>query len=161
VYSLPDWTFLMRDVYHWFAMLFKTSDHMKPNRVRVASTSLKFSDQYHGRRYRLHFRSRWTVSSHIDSLTRYISVAISEYERLTTISAKASEYLLDISQYVRLGQNKLSFLQVGSMSGYALVMYSHHPTQSQLESLRARWDYKKCSRELLSWLVRPILPDEW
>jgi hypothetical protein len=103
---------------------------------------------------------------HISSLiTRYVSVAFSEYKPLTTVNVKATEYLFDISRYVRLGQNKLRFLQVDSMSGYVVVVYSHYPTESQITPLRARWDERKRFMEHMAWLVRPLPipppPNEW
>ena len=103
---------------------------------------------------------------HISSLlTRYVSVAFSEYGSLTTIHVKVTEYLFDISQYVRLGKNKLCFSQVDSMPEYVLVLYSHYPTESQIMPLRAHWDERKRFIEQLAWLVRPIPipspPNEW
>lgn len=86
------------------------------------------------------------------------SVTFSELKPLTTIPVKASEHLFDISPYVRLGQNKLRFSQVDSMSDYVLVLYSHYPTESQIAPLRARWDERKRFMEQLAHLVRPIPP---
>ena len=103
---------------------------------------------------------------HISSLiTRYVSVAFSEYKPLTTVNVKATEYLFDISRYVRLGHNKLCFSQVESMSGYIIVLYSHYPTENQITHLRARWNERKRFMEQLARLVRPIPiplpPNEW
>ena len=89
---------------------------------------------------------------------RYVSIVFSVYKSLTTIPVKASEYHLDISHYVRLGQNKLYFLLVNSMSEYVLLLYSHYPTENQLIPLRAHWDERKCFIERLAWLVHPICP---
>ena len=71
---------------------------------------------------------------------RCVSITFSEYKPLTTILVKASEcYFLDISRYIQLGQNRLCFSQVDSISNYLFVLYSHYPTESQLRPLRARW----------------------
>ncbi|KAF8266769.1 hypothetical protein EI94DRAFT_1701502 [Lactarius quietus] len=45
-------------------------------------------------------------------------------------ACEASEYFFDISEHVRLGRNKLCFLQVDPGSEYVLVLYSHYPTES-------------------------------
>jgi hypothetical protein len=86
---------------------------------------------------------------------------VSGHKPLTNILVKASEHLLDISQYIRLGLNKLCFSQADSMSEYVLVLYSHYPTESQIEPLRVHWDDCTRFRQLMAWLVRPIPPDEW
>jgi hypothetical protein len=101
------------------------------------------------------------TSLRFPSLSRYVFVTFSERNPLTNILVKASEHLLDISQYVRLGHNKLCFSQADSMSEYVLVLYSHYPTESQIEPLRAHWDDSTRFRQLMAWLVRPAPPDEW
>ncbi|KAF8263918.1 hypothetical protein EI94DRAFT_1703645 [Lactarius quietus] len=82
-------------------------------------------------------------------------------EVMLSFPLEASRHLLDISQYVRLGQNKLCFLQADSMSEYVLALYSHYPTESQIEPLRAHWDVSTRFRQVMAWLVCPIPPDEW
>ncbi|KAF8262059.1 hypothetical protein EI94DRAFT_1705066 [Lactarius quietus] len=82
-------------------------------------------------------------------------------EVMLSFPLEASGHLLDISQYVRLGQNKLCFSQADSMSEYVLALYSHYPTESQIEPLRAHWDVSMRFRQVMAWLVRPIPPDEW
>lgn len=90
--------------------------------------------------------------------TRYVSVSFSKYKPLTLFLFKVFEYLLDISQHMRLGQNKLS--QVDSMSDYLVVLCSHYPTENQIKPLRENWDEKKRFREQLAWLVRPFPQNE-
>ena len=51
--------------------------------------------------------------------------------------------LFDISQYLRPGQNKIAFTQIDSMVDYVVVLHSHHPTRSQIASMRALWDERK------------------
>ena len=92
--------------------------------------------------------------------TRYVSVSFSKYKPLTLFLFKAFEYLLDISQHVRLGQNKLCFSQVDSMSDYLVVLCSHYPTENQIKPLWENWDEKKRFREQLAWLVRPFPQNE-
>src|ERR1700761_8145006 len=104
------------------------------------------------------------MSSHFSLLAKCVSVAhFSEYKPLTTILSKAFDHLFDISQHVRLGQNKLCFSQVNLTSQYVLVLFSHYPTESQIIPLRAHWDERKRFMEQLAWIARPILPslDEW
>ena len=45
--------------------------------------------------------------------------------------------LLDISPYLRPGQNEIAFTQIDSMVDYVVVLYSHYPTCSQIASVRA------------------------
>ncbi|KAH8982995.1 hypothetical protein EDB86DRAFT_2834154 [Lactarius hatsudake] len=71
---------------------------------------------------------------------------------------EASEDLLDVSPYLRMGENKLCFTQIDSMEGYVLVLHGHYPTQSQIAPLRARWDGRMRFREQLAWLTRPLSP---
>ncbi|KAF8257093.1 hypothetical protein EI94DRAFT_1819084 [Lactarius quietus] len=82
-------------------------------------------------------------------------------EVMLSFPPEASGHLLDISQYIRLGQNKLCFSQADSMSEYVLALYSHYPTESQIEPLRAHWDVSTRFRQVMAWLVCPIPPDEW
>ena len=44
------------------------------------------------------------------------------------------------------------------MAEYVLVIYCHHPTQSQIEPVHELWDERKRFREQLAWLARPISP---
>ncbi|KAF8274700.1 hypothetical protein EI94DRAFT_1695829 [Lactarius quietus] len=73
-------------------------------------------------------------------------------EVMPSFPLEASRHLLDISQYVWLGQNKLCFLQADSMSEYVLVLYSHYPTESQIEPLHVHWDVSMHFRQAMAWL---------
>jgi len=66
--------------------------------------------------------------------------------------------LLDISPYLRPGQNKIAFTQIDSMVDYVLVLHGHYPTRGQIAPVHARWDERKRFREQLAWLARPISP---
>ncbi|KAL4064584.1 hypothetical protein J3A83DRAFT_4100971, partial [Scleroderma citrinum] len=45
------------------------------------------------------------------------------------------ENCVDISSYIRLGDNSLQIVQYGDLSDYAFVLHAHHPTKAQLRDL--------------------------
>ncbi|KAJ7197239.1 hypothetical protein GGX14DRAFT_668736 [Mycena pura] len=69
--------------------------------------------------------------------------------------ALASDGLVDISQFLVLGQNTLRFTQSRDMSDYWLVLCGHHPTSDQLNAV-ARRRYKE--RTWTGWLQKLSRP---
>src|ERR1700761_8373442 len=66
-----------------------------------------------------------------------------------------SDGLVDISQFLVLGQNTLRFTQSRDMSDYWLVLCGHHPTSDQLNAV-ARRRYKE--RTWAGWLQKLSRP---
>ncbi|KAI0303655.1 hypothetical protein B0F90DRAFT_1308448 [Multifurca ochricompacta] len=68
----------------------------------------------------------------------------------------APDDLLDVSPFLRRGQNKISFTQIGDMAEYVLVLHGHYPTRGLLEPVYTRWEQEKYFQEQLAWLSRPF-----
>ncbi|KAJ6606583.1 hypothetical protein DFH09DRAFT_13437 [Mycena vulgaris] len=69
--------------------------------------------------------------------------------------ALPSNGLVDVSQFLVLGQNTLRFTQTRDMSKYWLILCAHHPTPSQLNAV-ARRRHKE--RDWTGWLDKISQP---
>lgn len=69
--------------------------------------------------------------------------------------------LFDLSPFLRVGRNRITFTQIDGMAEYVLVLHGHRPTRGQLVPLKARWDQERYFRERLSLLSRPFIIDDW